>query len=80
MHRFSSKYLLLFVWLMTSVIAVGQQANGQPDAGGCASVEAQRLSFVTGEWKVKSRFRLSRAPGKWEETQARSRISYLFEN
>ena len=80
MNRFSSEYLLLFVWLMTSVIAVGQQANGQPDAGGCASVEAQRLSFLAGEWKVRSKFRLSREPDQWEETQARSRISYLFEN
>ena len=52
----------------------------QQGAGGCASVEAQRLSFLTGEWKVTSRFRLSREPEKWEETQVRSTIRYLFEN
>ena len=80
MFRFSIKYLLPIVWLMTSLIVVGQQANVPQGNGDCASVEAQRLSFLIGEWKVKSRFRLSREPEKWEETQARARISYLFEN
>jgi hypothetical protein len=79
MLRLLPRYLLLSVWLISSTSAIAQQANVQPDAGGCASVEAQRLSFLIGNWKVRSRFRLSREPEKWEETQARSRISFQFE-
>ena len=45
----------------------------------CASADAEQLNFLKGEWKVKSRFRLSRVPEKWEETEVRSSISYLFE-
>jgi hypothetical protein len=62
--------LFLFLPLGTAV--------AQHDAGGCDSVEAQKLSFLVGRWKVKRRFRLSREPEKWEETQARSKIAYLF--
>jgi Protein of unknown function (DUF1579) len=80
MLRLFNRHLLMLLWSMTSVVAIGQQLNVQQGAGGCASVEAQRLSFLTGEWNVKSRFRLSPEPQKGEETQARSRISYLFEN
>ena len=39
---------ILLVWLIASGSAVAQQANVQQGAGGCASVEAQRLSFLTG--------------------------------
>ncbi len=80
MLRFYNIYILLIVWLMTLGPPVEQQANVQQGAGECASVEAQRLSFLTGEWEVRSKFRLSREPEKWEETQARSKIDYLFEN
>lgn len=65
--------ICLLLLLMTSAVAVAQQG-----AGGCASAEAQKLSFLVGEWKVKSRFRLSREPERWEETQVRSKIAYLF--
>lgn len=70
-----SPIVFLLSLFITSGIVVAQQ-----DAGGCGSVEAQKLSFLAGEWKVKSRFRLSREPEQWEDTQVRSRISYLFEN
>src|SRR5580765_4651168 len=80
MLRLVTKYLLLSVGLIVSTSAAAQQANAPQDAGGCASVEAQRLGFLIGQWKVRSRFRVSREPEKWEETQARSSISYLFPN
>ena len=54
-------------------------APAQHNAGGCASTEAQKLNFLLGEWKVNSRFRLSKEPEQWEETQARSKITFLFE-
>jgi hypothetical protein len=65
--------------LTTSGLAVAQ-ATVQQHAAVCASSEAQRLGFLRGEWKVKSRFRFSRQPEQWEETQLRSTISYLFED
>jgi hypothetical protein len=74
-----STYLLVLIFT-TSGSAAAQQANVQRNAGGCASVEAQRLSFLLGSWKVKSRFRLSQEPEQWEDTQVRSGISYLFKN
>lgn len=76
MIRFTTYVLLLFI---TSGLAVAQQANVQHQ-GGCASTEAQALNFLKGEWKVNSKFRLSKEPEQWEETQGRSRIDYLFEN
>ena len=48
------------------------------NAGGCASVEGEKLRFLLGEWKVTSKFRLSREPEQWEETPARSTITSLF--
>ena len=54
-------------------------AFAQNNAGGCDSAEGQKLKFLTGEWRVKSRFRLSKEPEQWEETQARSTITSRFE-
>jgi hypothetical protein len=67
--------IILTLLLITPAIAFAQV-----NAGGCASVEGQKLNFLLGEWKVTSRFRLSKEPEHWEETQARSKITSLFDN
>ena len=70
----------LLLLLMTSGNAVARKPNAQHEAGGCASPEAQALNFLRGDWKVRSKFRLSRDPDRWEETLGRSTITYQFEN
>ena len=76
MFRHITCLLMLFA---TSGLIVAQQANVEHE-GGCASSEAQALNFLKGDWSVKSKFRLSREPERWEETTGRSKISYLFDN
>ncbi len=67
--------IIFALLLITPAIAVAQV-----NAGGCASVEGQKLKFLLGEWKVTSKFRLSKQPEQWEETQARSKITSRFED
>lgn len=67
------RLIILTLLLITPAIAFAQN-----NAGGCASLEGQKLRFLLGEWKVTSRFRLSKEPEQWEETQARSKITSLF--
>ena len=67
---------LIIFFLLIAITPV--LASGQNQAS-CASTEAQKLNFLLGEWKVSSRFRLSKQPEQWEETQASSKITFLFE-
>lgn len=68
--------LITFALILMTPLA----AFAQNEAGGCNSAEAQKLKFLVGEWKVTSKFRLSKEPEKWEETQARSKITSRFED
>lgn len=66
------RLIIIALLVMTPATAFAQ------NAGGCASVEGQKLRFLLGEWKVTSKFRLSKEPEQWEETQAHSKITSLF--
>lgn len=68
----------LFIILIGSISIFGQQSNQKKDELGCSTKEGQKLNFLIGNWKVKSKFRKGSNPDKWEETDGKSKIKYLF--
>jgi hypothetical protein len=71
---------MLRLTIFTLFVITPAIAFAQHNAGGCALVEGQKLKFLLGDWKVTSKFRLSKEPEQWEETQAHSKITSLFED
>ncbi|MEZ5427415.1 MAG: DUF1579 family protein [Pyrinomonadaceae bacterium] len=70
---FSLAFLALFLFPLVSF-------SQEKDDLGCASEEGKKLSFLTGKWRVKSKFRTGSEPDKWEETTGTSEIKFLFED
>ena len=66
--------------LIVFLAAVPVAAQGtEKDPLGCSTPEGKAFSFVVGDWKVKSKFRVGSNPDNWEETQGTSKIEYTFE-
>jgi hypothetical protein len=70
----------LFILQLSLINTLAQQANQKQDELGCATEEGKKLSFLLGNWKVKSKFRVGNNPDKWEETVGTAKINFLFDN
>lgn len=66
----------LFILQIFLINAFAQEAEKPQDEIGCATTEGSKLSFLIGDWKVKSKFRTGN--DKWEETTGTSKIIFLF--
>jgi hypothetical protein len=69
--------VVIFTGLIISSGTYGQTPNR--DEVGCATKEGQELSFLVGDWKVRSKFRTGSNPDKWEETNGTSSFKFLFD-
>lgn len=73
------KRLVFFVAVI--LISVGNLYSQQPDsqARGCVTKEGNQLSFLIGNWKVKSKTRVRGADNGWEEYIGSSKIKFIFD-
>jgi len=69
----SKSIYTLFILLITLGIASAQ------DELGCVSNEGKKLSFLVGNWKVESKFRVAGDVTGWEDSKGTSKIEFIFD-
>ena len=69
---FSEAPCILMTFAVLAIALAAVSAFAQSEAPGCGNDKARALSFLDGKWTVRSRYRASSNPERWEETSAES--------